>query len=236
MKRLNRKGLLCAAVALAALCVLTGCQKKDTLPKPDLPLEDAVITDTLEQVDLNWVISEDETYSSMEGHICYTLRDPEKGYPGGGPDSRLLYGAVNTAVIDGERYLSMTLPPDAAANFDREEARPFDWADWEKPLQLAARLYGGFEDENELFEALSKEELDPAEERFRWEEKLTGGYCRVGVVHSTYPFDRYTMFVTIYESKAMCEKMDAQAEQKRQELLEMQKEAMEENGSASSVG
>lgn len=225
MKSRNRKGLLWAALALASICALVGCQKEapaDTLPKPDFLLEEQVITDTLEQVGLGWVIDEEETQIS-DDRILHSLRDPEKGYPGGGPDSRLLCAGITSAMMDGERCLGLTLPPESAAGFDPSVSQPFDWADWEQHLQLAALLYG-FEDENELYNAVCVEKLSE-ENTLRWEQQLTGGYCRVRVrpmERQNFTGDRYIVYVECYPSQDFCEELDAQVKRELQEAKERQ--------------
>lgn len=172
---------------------------------------------------LDWVIDEEGTQSSGEGQILHSLRDPEKGYPNGGPDSRLLCASIISAEVDGERYLTVSFLPESAANFDWEESRPFAWEDWEKHLKLATLLYGGFEREDELYWAASQLEVSSVTANDLLYQQLTGGYCRVRVSkmdRPSLPDEARMVTVTICESKEMYEKLVAEAEEKHQELQE----------------
>ena len=60
MSRLKYVFLL--VCVLGMLCILTGCQKGERF-QTAFPLEEKVVTDTLEKVGLPGVISESETFS-----------------------------------------------------------------------------------------------------------------------------------------------------------------------------
>lgn len=174
MKKLTS---LLLAAALLALC-LAGCGKKETLAEPELPpadgaiadplakpeypLADDTITGALAQAELDWTIDAQGTSTNEKGLVTQTLRAPDGA----------LRGGTLSGVVDGKRYLSMTLPANVAG-------ASFTWADWEQSLRLAALLYGGFEDAGALYDAFSEEPADLSGGRMTWDKELSGVQCRV---------------------------------------------------------
>ncbi len=178
------------ALTLAALC-LAGCGGKETLAEPEFPLTDEAITAALAQAELDWVIDPEGTHSGEEGTVLHNLRAPDG----------TLRGGTLSGVVDGKRYLSMTLPTNAA-DTDPAAPRPFTWADWEKSLRLAALLYGGFEDAGALYDAFSGESADLSEGRMTWDKELSGVSCRVtarSLENTRLPGGGVMLVVSIYE-------------------------------------
>ncbi len=174
------------ALTLAALC-LAGCGGKETLAKPEFPLTDDAITAALTQAELDWVIDPEGTHPGKEGTVLHNLRAPDG----------MLRGGTLSGVVDGKRYLSMTLPAKAAGTDPA-----FTWADWEQSLRLAALLYGGFEDAGELYDAFSGEPADLSEGRVTWDKELSGVSCRVTVrfyENSRLPSGNVLLVVSLYE-------------------------------------
>ena len=189
------KRLISTFLAVGLLCALAGCQKS-RLPQPDFPLEEDVITAALQQTGLPGVISESETYSSVEGHIAYTLRDPEETY--GDTENKVLIAGVSSAITEGECFLSVNFP----SNPYEPVTIPFSWEDHKQQLVFATLLFGGFEDEEEVYRAFSVKETPMYEDRFKWDAQLQGGYIRVSYSMDTVL--RTSFFtVTIYESKSL---------------------------------
>ncbi len=187
---MKKFGSLFLALALAALC-LAGCGGKETLAKPEFPLTDEAITAALAQAELEWVIDPEGTHPGEEGTVLHTLRAPDG----------TLRGGTLSSVVDGKRYLSMTLPTNAA-DTDPAAPRPFTWADWEQALRLAALLYGGFEDAGELYDAFSQEPADLSEGRMTWDKELSGVFCRVtarSYEDSKLPGGSVMLVVSLYE-------------------------------------
>jgi len=179
---------------------LAGCQKSG-LPQPDFPLEQDVIMTALEQTGLPGVISESETFSSIEGHTAYVLRDPMETY--GDMENTVLIAGISSAITEGERFLSMIFlsAPDEPATL------PFVWEDWKQQIVFTTLLFGGFEDGEEVYRAFSDKETPEGQERFEWDAQLPGGYCRVSYSFNTIREQSYIVRVTIYESKSLYRKL-----------------------------
>ncbi len=178
------------ALTLVALC-LAGCGGKETLAEPEFPLTDEAITAALAQAELDWVIDPEGTHSGEEGTVLHNLRAPDG----------TLRGGTLSGVVDGKRYLSMTLPINAA-DTDPAAPRPFTWADCEQSLRLAALLYGGFEDAGALYDAFSEEPADLSEGRMTWDKELSGVFCRVtarSLENTRLPSGNVLLVVSLYE-------------------------------------
>lgn len=219
------KRVICTFLAFGVLFSLAGCQK-NALPRPDFPLEEDTILAALEQAGLPGVISESETRSYVEGQMAYTLRDPAKTY--GDTENKVMVAGISSAITEGERFLSMIFSsaPGEPAAF------PFAWEDWEKQIVFTTLLFGGFADEEAVYRAFSGKKTPEDEESFEWKAQLPGGYCTVSYrvndylkateVHnsSSEPIENiasYIVRVTIYESKALYQRM-------YQEMMEVRKE------------
>ena len=209
-------------LAVCLLCSLAGCQKS-TMPQPDFPLEENVITDALEQTGLPGVISESETFSSIEGHIVYVLRDPAKTYAD--TENKVLIAGISSAITEGERFLFVTFlsAPDEPATL------PFVWKDWKQQIVFATLLFGGFADEEEVYRAFSNKETPESKESFEWEAQLPGGYCtvryRLNASEITHSFPEpivnrasYMVNVTIYESKSLYQKLQEKMKESKEQL------------------
>jgi hypothetical protein len=189
-----------AVLAFGIICSLAGCQKS-SMPQPDFPLEEDVIMTALEQTGLPGVISESETFSSIEGHIAYVLRDPTETY--GDTENEVVTASISSALTEGERFLGMIFlsAPDEPATL------PFAWEDWKQQIVFTTLLFGGFEDEEEVYRAFSDKKTPEGEERFEWDAQLPAGYCRVSYSFNTFREQSYTVRITIYESKSLYEKL-----------------------------
>lgn len=185
------------------LLLVSGCQKRDCVP-----LSEDAVTSLLAQVGLPGEISPDETVSQGKGRISYVIRDPAETYGDGG-SSKMVAGVTSLVRKDG-RALSATFVQNVA-----EE--PIVWEDWERQIKLAVLLYGGFEDEEDLYKACTEAELPTDTASFSWETERPEGYCRV--TYRTQKYKTYdernfevvnhsaTMWVSIYESRAFYEKL-----------------------------
>lgn len=114
------------------------------------------------------------------------------------PDGALRAGTMS-GMVEGKRYLTMTLPPNDAA-----DDAPFVWADWEQVLRLAALLYGGFEDAGELYDAFSGEPADLSEGRVTWDKEVSGVFCRVtarSIADPSFPHRGVMLVVSLYEDE-----------------------------------
>ena len=212
------KRLIPTFLAFSLLCTLAGCQK-GTLPQPDFPLSEDVITAALEQTGLPGVISDSETYSSVEGHIAYTLRDPEETY--GDTENRVVIAGVSSAITEGERFLAMVFTADSIAKQGEPGTRTFAWEYWKQQFVFATLLYGGFLDEEEVYRAFSDKETPEDERRLEWDAQLSGAYVRVSRTFMEYDArsaEPYSVRVTFYESKSLYEKQYEEMMKRKEEL------------------
>lgn len=170
------------AVLALALCMLTGCGSKG-LDKPDFPLSEAALLDAQKRAGVPGELMEEETHSGMEGQILHTLR----------VDGALPATGVMSAEIDGTRMLQVTSIQPVTT-----DPAPLVWEDWKGLFTFAALLYGGFESEESIYQAVSGQE--PAVP-FSWEAQLEGGYCEVkysytGPTPQVTPIMRITLYPT----------------------------------------
>lgn len=212
MKRL--KYLFLVAGVFGTLCCLTAF-KKDILTQPTFPLEEDVITDTLDKTGLEGIISQSETTSYREGQILHVVRSETETYADS--DNKVLVASINSAVYEGERVLF--------TSFDQKDVSDqIEWEDWKKQIVFATLLYGGFEDEEDVYQAFLDKEIpygenpyEVYENPFQWETQLPGGYCTVSYSsrsNTTYDEKNFPveaqsaiMSVNIYASKELYEKL-----------------------------
>lgn len=239
-------------VITVAILALTGCKDNRTCPnipgnppqdsmqEPAFPLEKDTITEALNELHLPWIISEDESEESFTANNAlyskYVLRDPEK------KDREdefysVLFAGITSGIVDDNRYLSIILDAKSHALHDK----PFVWEDWKQEIVLATMLYGGFEDREEVFHALSSLEIPEGHDMQKWGVSLSNGYCGIQksqVSNSPTP-GAYVLWINFYESEELYqktekEKMDAyekaqEDKQRRREeyLKEQKKETMQ---------
>jgi len=195
--------------------------KKDERFQTTFPLEEEVVTATLEKTGLPGIISESETNSYRKGHIHYVVRSPPETFDGTNYSAFL--ADISSANYKGERVLYTV--------FDQSvDSEQIVWEDWKQQIVFATLLYGGFENEEEVYQAfLEKEvpkdffgkavELPAGYSRvsYRGDVQLPEGYCRVSYTFSsyrTYNEDSFpirkqsaSLRVDIYESYELCQKL-----------------------------
>lgn len=217
MKRLIY--LFLAVSVLGVLFSLTGC-KKDERFQTAFPLEEEVITATLEKVGLPGIISQSETDSYREGHMHYVVRSPTETYDG--TNNSVFIADISSSHYEGERLLYTT--------FDqRVDSNQIEWEDWKQQIVFATLLYGGFENEEDVYQAFLEKQLPDGQTPFDdhpqlWDAQLSGGYCKVAFTprsHITYnedgwPIRKRSAFlrVNIYESYELYEKIKADQQKK----------------------
>ena len=209
MKRRNL--LIVFLSALAIFCILTGCQKSREF-QTVFPLNAATVNETLTKAGLPGSVREDETYSQQEGHVSYTIRHAPE-HPDE-PEDGVFVASVSSVQLTDGRLLYTTF-------VQHRDSDQFQWADWKRQLVFAAMLYGGFADEEAVYQALS-EQSDPADGEYRWEAELPEGCCRVsyGVKdNKTYDADGFevhtytaTLRVDVFETRALYESLIASRE------------------------
>lgn len=202
-----------AAGVLGMLCFVS-FYKKDALPQPAFPLDEEVISAALEKSGLPGILSESETTSLAEGRRMHVVRSPiitysdtistEEAYAN--PSTRLLIAGISSGTIEGERVLIIV--------FDQIDVPDqMSWEDWKQQIVFAALLYGGFEDEEQVYRAFAGKELPYGENAFqRWDAQLPGGYCTVTYRtsnESSNPKQKRhaSMGVNIYGSQALYQRL-----------------------------
>lgn len=189
------KRLICALLAAAAL--FGGCQKKEPLPQPEFPLPEAALAAALEETGLSWSIEQaDEHTDGKDTSISYALHRPE---------NRVGYNGVFITSYDSEelgRVLKIYFREPQNKQWWQEE-KAACWEDWQETLVLVTRLYGGFEDAEEIYRACSSVEL-PQDAYILWQGTLTGGYFRMATGNLMKP-ERFsegnTVSFSVYESE-----------------------------------
>lgn len=209
MKRRNL--LIVFLSALAIFCILTGCQKSREF-QTVFPLDAATVNETLTKAGLPGSVREDETYSQQEGHISYTIRRAPE-HPDE-PEDGVFVASVSSVQLTDGRLLYTTF-------VQHRDSDQFQWADWKQQIVFAAMLYGGFADEEAVYQALS-EQGDPADGEYRWEAELPEGCCRVSYGakdNKTYDEDSFevhtytaTLRVDVFETRALYESLIASRE------------------------
>lgn len=169
------------------------------------PLPEQTVTDAVNAVGLPLTIAADETQSYTEGHIAYTLRNGgEDVYP---------WCFVSSSVYDGGKRLLQVSYLEAPG-----EDTAFRCEDWQKPITLAGMLWGGFDDDDQLYRQLSALPLpeEATSTGFTLRTDVKDGFCTV----------RYNVSEVqskpIYKSVAICFYTS------QQEYLQMRKEAMQQ--------
>ncbi|WP_312634820.1 hypothetical protein [Oscillibacter sp.] len=197
-----------AVCVLGALFSLIG-SKKDERFQTTFPLEEEVITATLEKAGLPGIISESETDSYRKGHMHYVVRSPTETYDG--TNNSVFLVDISSSNYEGERML-FTI-------FDQSiDSDQIEWEDWKQQIVFATLLYGGFENEEDVYQAFLEKELPDGKTSFRWDAQLSGGYCRVDYSsrsHTTYNEDGFptrkqsaSLRVNIYESYELYQKLN----------------------------
>ena len=143
--------LLACAVLVPAL-LLSACQKREVLPKSEFPLSEETITAAVTAQGLDWTVNWNEQERQTDIKTVYGLLQPESGQE----FNTVFITSAQTEELG--RYLDTVLMiSHTQLQWPLEE--PHSWEEWKDLLMLSARLYGGFEDEEEIFQACAKEEL-----------------------------------------------------------------------------
>lgn len=198
LSKFYTRSLACAVLVPALL--LSACQKREVLPKPEFPLSEETVTTAVTAQGLDWTFGQDEQEGQTDIKTVYSLRRPESGQE----FNTVFITSAQTEELG--RYLDTVLMiSHTQLQWPLEE--PHSWEEWKDLFKLSARLYGGFEDEEEIFQACAKEEL-PLDKTTLWEGTLTGGYCQVRAsapIQDWSPFAggglMYNIHVELFESE-----------------------------------
>ncbi len=213
------KYFLLWACVLGLLCSLTGCKNEQRF-QTSFPLKEEELTEAMEKVGLEGMISESESELSLQTkgrtqYVHYVVRRGAE--PQYDPENGPWVTGIMSAQHKGKRMLYTTFS-------QRVPSAQLAWEDWKPQLVLAALLYGGFENEEELYQALLGQELPEGKTSaapdaqppggydtvFTSDAQLPGGYCTVSchiLSHTAYDENHFevtlytaTLRVNIYES------------------------------------
>lgn len=240
MERKPMKKHIILGLLIAGLLTLTACVENspytegpDSIPKesmaePEFPLDKGTIMKTVDSLNLPCVISEDESEELLTRentvYSNYVLRDPERKYHEDSLDT-ILYGGIISGIVDGNRYMSTIF--DAKSHMVND--KPFAWEDWKQEIIFITILYGGFEDEEEVYRALSKLEVPDDDKVLKWGVQLSNGYCGVQRSSITQPADSrgYTIWINFYETEELYLKMEQEKKEAQEKVREEYKKSQE---------
>lgn len=158
-------------ICVFSVTLLSACQNKEALPQLEFPLSEEAVSTSLAELEMDLTI--DQVYSPSDEEITLTLLDSNRDKT---------YGNLVLTTGDNQdkgRYLKTTLiisKDDLCWPLEK----PHSWQEWKDIFVLSARLYGGFEGVEELYEACAGTEL-PLDQLILFEDQFTGGHCRVSV-------------------------------------------------------
>ena len=240
MERKPMKKHIILGLLIAGLLTLTACVENspytegpDSIPKesmaePEFPLDKGTIMKTVDSLNLPCVISEDESEELLTRentvYSNYVLRDPERKYHEDSLDT-ILYGGIISGIVDGNRYMSTIF--DAKSHMVND--KPFAWEEWKQEIIFITILYGGFEDEEEVYRALSKLEVPDDDKVLKWGVQLSNGYCGVQRSSITQPADSrgYTIWINFYETEELYLKMEQEKKEAQEKVREEYKKSQE---------
>ena len=240
MERRPMKKHIILGLLIAGLLTLTACVEnspytegpdsipKDSMAEPEFPLDKGTIMKTVDSLNLPCVISEDESEELLTRentvYSNYVLRDPERKYHEDSLDT-ILYGGIISGIVDGNRYMSTIF--DAKSHMVND--KPFAWEDWKQEIIFITILYGGFEDEEEVYRALSKLEVPDDDKVLKWGVQLSNGYCGVQRSSITQPVDSrgYTIWINFYETEELYLKMEQEKKEAQEKVREEYKKRQE---------
>ena len=205
---MKQQHLFFVLLTLGILCILTGCQKSREF-QTVFPLDAATVNETLTKAGLPGSVREDETYSQQEGHVSYTIRRAPE-HPNE-PEDGVFVASVSSVQLTDGRLLYTTF-------VQHRDSNEFQWSDWKQQIVSATMLYGGFADEEAVYQALTEQGV-PSDGENQWEVELPEGYCRVSYGakdNKTYDEDGFevhtytaTLRVDMFETRALYESLMA---------------------------
>lgn len=167
-----RKCLFCILAVTASFLMFTGCQRRETLPRPEFPLSESDLAAVLEATGLAWSIEQrDELTDGKTIAFTYTLRTLEmrEGYNG------VIINTYDSEEHGRRLHIFFSEPQNKQWWLEEDDA---GWEEWKPLLMLIARIYGGFTDAEEIYRNCSAQEM-PKDAHLLWEGTLTGGYFRM---------------------------------------------------------
>lgn len=209
------KSLFLLVCVFGILCSVTSCKRSEKF-QTAFPLDEVVVTDTLEQAGLPGTISDSESETSLQTkkdihYTHYVVRDETEHYDN--TETGMFVTDILSADYKGKRMLYMTFDQRIASN-------QIEWENWKAYIVFAALLYGGFENEEDIYQAFLGKELPEGKTAFQWDAQLPEGYCTVSYHlrsgHTIYDKDGFArkkrsafLRVNIYESYDLYQELKA---------------------------
>lgn len=215
---MDRKGKIAVGLAAVFGLLACGCQKQEALPRAEFPLTEEAVESAVELSDLDWSIERTDESVIEEP----TQSTPRITYSLTLPDGKVDFAEVFVTSYQSERFgrfmeVIRHWNKDRIADFQGE----FSWEDCRELLELSARLYGGFQSDDEIFKACSAAPL-PTDERTLWQGQLTGGYCLIEAIRPIQTWEEPkgggNIYVTIYETESAFEQMQEYREQIKEQI------------------
>lgn len=175
-----KKILTCILFLSIVLAVLYICNIK-TLPVSQYPLDSDTIAAALQEWGLSCTIEEDDwVRKERQGQSLYNLYSAENGE---------FVAGISSSQKDGERLLFISFPP---FNF----TNPISVKEYENAIVFASLLFGGFQDQQQVYKKFNREydrkntereqyevssrSLTPTREgETRWERKIGDSTCQI---------------------------------------------------------
>lgn len=161
--------LILSLCVLCLLCRLCNNEKKENF-QTDFPLEPEVVSNALEKTGLAGEISESESSAQGKGYSQYVIRRNIEEHKA--IESSEFIANISTLERKDGRILYAVFNQGNVSN-------QIEWEKWKKQILFATLLYGGFEDEKDVYQAFYGRELPDGKTSFRWDAQLSGGYCVV---------------------------------------------------------
>lgn len=150
-----RKRLCLFAVLLfAALLLLSGCAKKESIQQPEFPLSEEALSAALEERNLPWTIEETQTNTKgSDMSLAYSLHIPgmKEGYNG-----------VNINTFDTEDF-GRRLQCYYSEPYSEATENGVSWEQLKDVIELITQLYGGFDNADAIYKVCSAKEIQKDE-------------------------------------------------------------------------
>lgn len=197
-KRIVPAVLLLVLTGLLLICV---SKRNVSLPIPEFPLSETALGDSLKLSGLDWHIGR-----TNQGRFFYKDSTPATTYSLSVPGDKADSPAIFITSFDSTQF-GRVMQIFHYRNTDRlTDSQTINNASWEgcrDILKLAARLYGGFQSEDEIYQACSASPV-PENERTLWQGQLSGGYCTIEALPTMRSWTAKKggrLYVTIHENE-----------------------------------
>lgn len=159
-----KKALVLIFASVMLMCCGCAKEEKELMTGYDFPATKEAVEEVIEESGLDWEIAVEEDWGN--GQYVFTLND----------ESRKQASFVMTGALEDRKLIDVSLMDGA----NPETTNAVEAEDWEKAFAFASRLFGGFEDENELYNSFL-EDFEDSGESVTWQKEINGLFCTVKV-------------------------------------------------------